>query len=95
MILRRCRLIVLSDAAADEKFTYGEISNAIEKCKVDLGVDIKFHGEIKIYARSLAQDYVDTRQRYAIAEIIYPENIDKDINAEKRTKKSIFRIRAI
>jgi hypothetical protein len=73
MILRRCRFIILSDAAADEHFTYGEISNAIEKCKVDLGVDIKFNGEIKIYARSVANDYVDTRQRYAVAEIKYPE----------------------
>ena len=73
MILRRCRLIVLSDAAADEQFTFGEISNAIEKCKVDLGVDIKFKDGINIYARHKAKDYADKRRRFAIAEIIYPE----------------------
>ena len=40
MILRRCKYIVLSDGAADESFKFGEIANAIQKCKVDLGVDI-------------------------------------------------------
>lgn len=73
MILRRCRLIVLSDAAADEQFKFGEISNAIEKCKVDLGVDIKFKDGINIYARHKAKDFADKRKRFAIAEIIYPE----------------------
>jgi hypothetical protein len=73
MVLRRCRIIVLSDAAADENFTFGEISNAIEKCKIDLGVDIKFDDGINIYARREAKDYADTRQRFAVAEIIYPE----------------------
>ena len=73
MVLRRCKLIVLSDAAADQHFTFGEISNAIEKCKVDLGVTIKFHGDIRIYPRATAKDFERTRQRFAIAEIIYPE----------------------
>ncbi len=73
MVLRRCKLIVVSDAAADENFTYGEISNAIEKCKVDLGVTIKFHGDIEIYARQTAKNFEKTRQRFAVAEIIYPE----------------------
>ena len=73
MVLRRCKLIVLSDAAADENFTFGEISNAIEKCKVDLGVDIKFNDGIKIYPRNKAEEFAETRQLFAIAQIIYPE----------------------
>lgn len=77
MVLRRCKLIVVSDAAADENFTFGEISNAVEKCKVDLGVDIKFNEDIKIYARNTAKDFAD-RQYFAVAEIIYPETNQSD-----------------
>lgn len=82
MVLRRCKLIVLSDAAADENFTFGEISNAIEKCKVDLGVDIKFNDGINIYPRNKAKDYAETRQLFAIAEIIYPERNHRGKNCK-------------
>jgi len=81
MILRRCKLIVLSDAAADEKFTWGEISNAIEKCRVDLGVDIKFNNEIDLLfprSRELDEDEDGKKRRFAIAEIIYPEKDGDD-----------------
>lgn len=73
MVLRRCKFIVLSDAAEDKDFNFGEISNAIEKCKVDLGVDIRFNDGIEIYARDNAKAHIDTRQRFAMAEITYPE----------------------
>jgi len=88
MVLRRCKLIVVSDAAADENFTFGEISNAVEKCKVDLGVDIKFNEDIKIYARNIAKDFAD-RQYFAIAEIIYPETNQSD----KKDKSYLLYIR--
>lgn len=80
MVLRRCKLIVLSDAAADERFTWGEISNAIEKCRVDLGVDIKFNREIDyLFARhrELDEDEDGKKRRFAIAEIYYPEKDEK------------------
>lgn len=73
MVLRRCRYIVLSDAAADEKFTFSEISNAIQKCYVDLGVTIRFKNGIDIFSRETAAENKDRRKRFAIAEIIYPE----------------------
>lgn len=74
MILRRCRLIILSDGAADRAFKFGEIANAIQKCKVDLGVDIRFLGAMNIVARSIKEDPAVKRSRFAIAEITYPEN---------------------
>jgi hypothetical protein len=73
MVLRRCRLIVLSDGAADESFKFGEIANAIQKCKVDLGVDIKFVGAMNIYARTAKVEGTGKRSRYALAQITYPE----------------------
>lgn len=73
MILRRCRLIILSDGAADFDFKFGEIANAIQKCKVDLGVDITLLGSMNILARGGHEDPKTRRSRFAIAEITYPE----------------------
>ncbi len=80
MILRRCRFIVLSDGAADHAFKFGEISNAIQKCKVDLGVDIRFKDGIKIVSRDTDADGKKEAARYAIADITYPEKDDKGNN---------------
>src|SRR5688572_18171871 len=77
MVLRRCRLIFLSDGAADAKFKFGEIANAIQKCKVDLGVDIKFVGAMNIYPRDCDDDLKAKGSRFAIAQITYPE-LDED-----------------
>jgi hypothetical protein len=73
MVLRRCRLIVLSDGAADAEFKFGEIANAIQKCKVDLGVKIEFKGAVNIHGRYSKEEGVVQKARFAIAEIIYPE----------------------
>jgi len=42
LVRRRCRTIVLSDASQDEKYAYDDLTNAIQKCRVDFGVDIQF-----------------------------------------------------
>lgn len=80
MVLRRCRFILLSDGAADESFKFGEISNAIQKCKVDLGVDIKFLGGINIRGRYSPEEGEVKRLRFAIAEITYPEKSEAGEN---------------
>lgn len=79
MVLRRCKLIVLSDGAADESFKFGEIANAIQKCKVDLGVDIRLLGSMNIRRRTTRETKVDG-SRFAIAEITYPEKGDDGKN---------------
>jgi Patatin-like phospholipase len=77
MIMRRCKFIIVSDAAADGSFKFGEISNAIEKCKVDLGVEIVFNDGLKLYPRTGIPDSIKMRNRYAVADIIYPEGGEK------------------
>lgn len=42
MVLRRCHLIVISDAAADPGYNFGDLGNAIRKVRIDLGVPIEF-----------------------------------------------------
>jgi hypothetical protein len=49
MVLRRCNVIVISDAAADGEYHFGDLGNAIRKVRIDLGVPIEFTA-LPIYA---------------------------------------------
>jgi hypothetical protein len=42
LVRRRCRTIVVCDASADGESAYDDLANAVQKCRVDLGVDIRF-----------------------------------------------------
>lgn len=42
MVLRRCAVIVLSDAGADPGFRYEDLGNAVRKIRIDLGIPIDF-----------------------------------------------------
>ena len=48
MVLRRCKLIVVSDAAADAKYRFNDLANAVRKIRIDLGVPIEFP-DVPIY----------------------------------------------
>ncbi|HEY7319800.1 MAG TPA: patatin-like phospholipase family protein [Candidatus Binatia bacterium] len=52
MVLRRCRVIILSDAGCDPKCELEDLGNAIRKIRVDLGVSIEFKEDFLIYARN-------------------------------------------
>jgi hypothetical protein len=40
LVKRRCGLIVVCDAEADENYEFSGLGNAIRKCRIDLGIDI-------------------------------------------------------
>jgi len=42
MVRRRCRTIIVCDAAADEGYAFGELANAVRKIRVDFGIPIQF-----------------------------------------------------
>lgn len=89
MVLRRCKYIILSDGTADNEFAFDDLANAIEKCEVDLGVEIEFVGNaINIpnrYDREVAKSKTPKKKkresmnkRFALAHIKYPENKSGD-----------------
>jgi hypothetical protein len=53
MILRRCRLIVVSDAGQDPGHDFEDLANLIRKVRIDFGVRIEFDQTIRILARTL------------------------------------------
>jgi hypothetical protein len=42
LVLRRCAVIVVSDAGADARFAYEDLGTAVRKIRVDLGIPIEF-----------------------------------------------------
>ncbi len=40
LVKRRCGLIIVCDAEADESYSFSGLGNAIRKCRIDLGIDI-------------------------------------------------------
>jgi hypothetical protein len=52
MVLRRCRLIVVSDAGRDPSIGFEDLGNAIRKIRIDFGVSIDFQERIRIVARA-------------------------------------------
>jgi Patatin-like phospholipase len=51
MVLRRCRLIVVSDASDDANFQFDNLGNAVKKIRVDFGIPIDFKS-MQIFPRS-------------------------------------------
>jgi hypothetical protein len=41
LVRRRCRFIIACDAGADPEYSFGDLGNAIEKCRADMGIDIQ------------------------------------------------------
>ncbi len=66
MVLRRCRVIILSDAGCDPKCELEDLGDAIRKIRVDLGVPVEFQEGFNIYSRDKLKG-----KRWAIGTIRY------------------------
>ena len=70
MIRRRCRCIVISDAACDPDYGFGDLGNAVRKIAIDLGVDIAF-GTLHELKRRSKDGSVIKGAYYAVGKIDY------------------------
>jgi hypothetical protein len=68
MVLRRNHIIVVSDAAADSDFSFGDLGNAIRKVRIDLGIPIEF---LDFTILPGWPDETDNSNYYAVAKIRY------------------------
>jgi hypothetical protein len=73
LVRRRCRFIIAGDSGADHEMTFGDLGNAIEKCRVDFGVDIEIDVE------NLRSDPATGRGQWhcAVGRIRY-DKVDRD-----------------
>src|SRR5262249_40670282 len=76
MVLRRCRLIVVSDASADGDYEFSDLGMAIRKVRIDLGIEIDMSNLPALEARDTlrATPEGEPKRRYgAVGRIRYPE----------------------
>jgi len=43
LVKRRCKYVLACDASEDQKYAFGNLGNAIRKCREDLGVEIRIN----------------------------------------------------
>lgn len=67
MVLRRCRVILVSDAGCDRQTAFADLGNAIRKIRIDLGI------EIELELDDLREETVppESRRHHAIGAIRY------------------------
>ncbi len=71
LVKRRCGLIIVCDAEADDQYCFGGLGNAIRKCRIDLGIDIV----LDVKDIKPKKDGEPSEKHYAIGRIHY-ENVD-------------------
>jgi hypothetical protein len=42
MVVRRCGVVIVSDAGCDPEYTFADLSNAVRRIRIDLGIPIEF-----------------------------------------------------
>lgn len=76
LVRRRCRFIVVCDAGEDHALHFGDLGNAIERCRTDFGIDV----EIDIDPLRLQKDTGKSKWHCAIGTIHY-EKVDLNVPA--------------
>jgi hypothetical protein len=76
LVRRRCRFIIACDAGEDHGLKFGDLGNAIEKCRSDFGVDI----EIDIERLRIQKDTSKSDWHCAIGTIHY-ERVDSSLTS--------------
>jgi hypothetical protein len=87
MILRRCKVIVVSDAGYDPTCSLEDLGNALRKIRIDLGVKINIQ-KFGIYSRD-DEAGKRTGKYCAIGEIDYG-GVDPDTNGRERKGTLIY-----
>ena len=69
LVRRKVRFIICSDADADPTFTFGDLGNAVERCRADFGVEIRIEAQLDMKQQKEPPFRI---AHYAIGTIDYP-----------------------
>jgi patatin-like phospholipase len=81
LVRRRCKLIIASDASCDSEYTFGDLHNAVEKCRTDFGVEIVLSDLQEIVPKAGPGDPTVRRAEahFAVGKIHYnPDSPEED-----------------
>lgn len=105
LIRRKVRFLWVSDAGQDLGFTFEDLANAIERIRVDFGVNIRFRREPydlthlipgsaetdSVASRNFAEEYDLAKRGYAIGTIEYPDDAPGDHGVVVYVKSTLTR----
>ncbi|AFL88374.1 apolipoprotein N-acyltransferase [Terriglobus roseus DSM 18391] len=78
LIRRRCRFVVVCDAEEDHAFTFGGIGNAIQRCRIDFGVEIDLNlGNLRPQMDPQL-GYPVSKCHFVSGTVRYPERMDDE-----------------
>jgi hypothetical protein len=77
MVLRRCHLILVSDAGCDPTCAFEDLGNAIRKVRIDLGVPITVDTELRIHARAAAGAAAPPGAAYFAQATVHYSSVDE------------------
>jgi hypothetical protein len=81
LVRRRCKLIIASDASCDSEYGFGDLHNAVERCRTDFGVEIVLQALDEIKPETSSDDPGTRRSEahFAIGTIRYnPDAPEED-----------------
>ena len=81
LVRRQCKLIIASDASCDSEYAFGDLHNAIERCRTDFGVEIVLEGLGEIKPKPCSDDPTACRSEahFAVGKIRYnPDAPEED-----------------
>jgi hypothetical protein len=105
LIRRKVRFLWVSDAGQDQGFGFEDLANAIERIRVDFGVNIRFRQEPydlthlipgsamteNVASANFAAEYNLARRGYAIGTIEYPDDLPGDHGIVVYVKSTLTR----
>jgi hypothetical protein len=74
LVRRRVPCIIACDADADPNYTFGDLANCVERCRVDFGVQIVFRSPLQNIKPDPKTDLSKTH--FALASVVYPDGTE-------------------
>ncbi len=85
LVRRKVKLIIAADAGCDPEYSFADLGTALERCRVDFGVDIKFSGSDFELDQLIPHDAIGhdgtlrlARRGFAVARIRYSKDAKDD-----------------
>ncbi|MGB7230267.1 MAG: hypothetical protein WBD19_01245 [Candidatus Acidiferrum sp.] len=80
LVRRRCKLIIAGDASCDSAYAFGDLHNAIERCRTDFGVEITVDGLQELMPKPSSSDPGTVRSgaHFAVGKIRYNPNFPEE-----------------
>jgi hypothetical protein len=91
LVRRRCRTIVAVDCGQDPNRQFDDLASAIRKCRIDLGVDIRFEHLSQLSGETIGEKVTLPKKGYIRGTVHYGSGESKDVGTLILVKPTMTR----